>query len=130
MKASPEERRESMRALESLLAKSEKAAGKLPPAGWSGRMLAANVRALRLAGALMRGERAAAFTADDLAEALAAIDDMVARTARAQELPGLGASSRTLLKRRLAALRTAREMIEDKPSHLKEHHENPFEARV
>lgn len=119
-----------MRALESLLAKSEKAARKLPPAGWSGRMLAANVRTLRLAGALMRGERAATFTADDSAEALAAIDDILARIAKAQELPGLGASSQTLLKRRLAALRIAREMIEDKPSHLRKHHEDPFETRV
>lgn len=101
------------RPLDSLISKSEKALAKVSPGTWQHTMLEDNVRALRIAIALMDDE--SAIPALDPAEAgaaLRAFASMERRTEQALAKFSAGTSQHTLLTNRLAALRAAGALIQ------------------
>jgi hypothetical protein len=106
---SPEEVREALEPLASLISKSEKASRKLAPETWQYSMLQDNVKALRLASALIVGgiQSEAPPTRDDLDQTRGAIESMIAKTEGAQSKFSAGTSQHTLLLNRLKALRVA-----------------------
>lgn len=108
-----EDIREALRPIASLISKSEKAQQKLAPGTWQHTMLHANLKALRIAFALMNEEinEMDRFTPDDLQEALRALDLMINRCEKAQAVFSPGSSQHTLQKNRLKALRIASELI-------------------
>ena len=77
---------EVRRPIDSLISKSEKALQKLAPGTWQHTMLQDNLKALRLASALMNKEtdKADHFTRDDFQEALRAFAAMISRSDKAQ----------------------------------------------
>lgn len=110
MDRSPTDEWQEARApIASLIGKSEKALRKLTPGTWQHTMLRENLRALRMAWALMSGGGGGAghFTREDLQEALRAFASMIGRVekAGAKFLPG--SSQHTLQRNRLQALRMA-----------------------
>lgn len=109
----PDEVQEALRPIASLLSKSEKAQRKLAPGTWQHRMLEQNIRALRLASALMsaRAVDAGEFTRDDLREAIQAIRSMIGRAEKAQAKFSPGTSQHTLQRNRLRALHIAEELV-------------------
>ena len=98
----------------SLIGKSEKAQGKLAPATWQYKMLQDNLRALRLAEALLDGQTdaAAGLAPDDMQAALRALASMAAKTEPALAKFRPGTAPHSLSRNRLQALRTASALIE------------------
>ena len=94
----------------SLISKSAKAQRKLAPGTWQHAMLRDNLRALRLAVALMGagGGEAGRFSRDELRDAVRALRAMIGRTAKARAKFTRGTSHHTLLRNRLNALRAAK----------------------
>jgi hypothetical protein len=99
--------------LQSLLSKSEKAITKLRDGTWQHTMLTNNIKALRIALALMDDE-GADFTPDELGAALAALADMTDRTGKSRSKFSAGTSQHTLQDNRLKALRAAENAIKKK----------------
>ena len=99
----------ALRPLASLIGKSEKAQRKLAPGTWQHSMLRDNLKALRLASALLdpAAGQAADFSRTDLEDALRAFAGMIDKTAKAQPKFPPGTSQHTLLRNRLKALRLA-----------------------
>lgn len=97
---------EELRPLISLISKSEKAQQRLRPGTWQHSMLRDNIRALRIAVALM-DESADNYAKDDLQEAVRALDLMIRRTEDAQAKFSAGTAQHTLQRNRLKALRIA-----------------------
>ena len=99
----------------SLISKSEKAQQKLAPGAWQHTMLQNNLRALRLASALMNPPPGPAsgtlprFDAAALEQALAALASMIARTEKPRFAPGT--PQHTLQRNRLKALRLAETIV-------------------
>src|SRR4051794_26610611 len=81
-----EKLQEALRPIASLMSKSEKAMEKLAAGTWQHTMLQANLKALRIASALMNKEAAdkERFTRDDLQDALRALAEMITKTEKAQ----------------------------------------------
>ena len=98
----------------SLISKSEKAQRKLAPATWQYKMLQDNLRALRLAEALLDGQTdaAAGLAPDDMRAALRALASMTAKTEPALTKFRPGTAQHSLSRNRLQALRTASALIE------------------
>ena len=98
----------------SLISKSEKARQKLSPGTWQHAMLEDNLKALRIASALMNGEAGDAdgFTQADLQAALRALSSMIARSENAHVKFAPGTAQHTLLRNRIAALRVAEGLIQ------------------
>jgi uncharacterized membrane protein YccC len=96
-----------------LLRKSEKAQLKLDPATWQHRMLRDNIKALRIAAALMGDEQYAAeeFERGDIEEALSALASMIGRTEKAGAGFTQGTPQHTLQRNRLAALLVAEQLM-------------------
>jgi hypothetical protein len=95
----------------SLVRKSEKAMQKLHEGTWQNAMLRDNLKALRLADALMRGAEAASIPAADFPAALSAPDGMLRRSEQAQEKFAAGTAQHSLLCNRIAALRIAEAFV-------------------
>lgn len=106
------ELQEALRPIASLIGKSEKAQQKLAPGTWQHTMLEDNLKALRIASALMteKVHTADDFTRDDLREALRAFASMIGRTEKALAKFSPGTSQHTLQQNRLKALRVAEAM--------------------
>ena len=109
----PDERREALRPIASLIGKSEKALQKLKPGTWQHAMLRDNLAALRLGTALLNPEAGAAagFARDELQKALRAFASMISRTAKALAKFAPGTSHHSLSRNRLQALRRAEALI-------------------
>ena len=110
------ELQEVLRPIHSLINKSEKAQQKLALGTWQHTMLRDNLKALRIASALLNKETddTHSFTRDDLKEALAAFAPMINKTEKAQANFSFGTSQHTLLQNRLKALLMSEALIESK----------------
>lgn len=97
---------EALVPLASLIRKSEKAQQRLAPGSWQHAMLAENLRALRLAAALMggSGDAAGPWGPEVLQAALTALASMAAKARKAQARFAPGTSHHSLQRNRLAAL--------------------------
>ena len=104
---------DSLRPIESLLRKCEKAQRKLAPDTWSYRMLQDNIQALRLATALMKRDpgRMKDVSPDEGESARQALASMIRRAEAARSKFAPGASPHTLQQNRLRALRLAKTRI-------------------
>lgn len=104
---------ESLRPIGSLISKSEKAQKKLKLGTWQHMTLEENLRALRIAAALMSPTAidAAPASQNDLREALRAIASMIERTEKALAMFSPGMSQHTLQRNRLKALRIAEALV-------------------
>lgn len=113
MKPTPDERRAALRPIASLISKSAKARGKLAPGTWQHTMLRENLKALRLATALIKGRArtAGGFARSDLRAALRALASMISRTSKTRAGQTPGTSQHTLLTNRLKSLRLARDHV-------------------
>lgn len=109
----PDERREALRPIASLIGKSEKALQKLKPGTWQHAMLRDNLAALRLGTALLNAEAGAAagFARDELQKALRAYASMASRTEKALAKFAPGTSPHSLSRNRLQALRRAEALV-------------------
>jgi hypothetical protein len=81
-----EDIREALRSIASLISKSEKVRTNLTPGTWQDTMLSENLKALRIASALMDEEIGDTddCAPDDLREAIAAFKSMINRTENAK----------------------------------------------
>jgi rifampin ADP-ribosylating transferase len=115
---------EALRPIDSLISKSEKAQQKLAPNTWQHAMLRDNLMALHLASALMRqeAEDTSGVTPGDLAEALRALDSMIARTEKTEATFSPGTSQHSLQRNRLKALRVARAVVRSELSEQRFYH--------
>jgi len=102
--------REARRPIASLISKSEKAQRKLAPGTWQHTMLRDNLKALRIASALMNKDTDD-FTRDDLQGAIHALASMISKSEKARAKFSPGTSQRTLQRNRLQALRIAEALI-------------------
>jgi hypothetical protein len=102
-----EEIEEALRPIASLISKSEKAQQKLAPGSWQHTMLQGNLKALRIASALMNKIDTENFAREDLQEALRALDSMISKSEKAQSMFPPGTSQHTLQRNRIKALRIA-----------------------
>jgi hypothetical protein len=104
---------EALAPIASLLSKSEKAQHKVASGTWQHTMLGDNIKALRLALALIGGEGGQSSTATraDLEEALHALDSMIRRVEDTQTKFAAGTSQHSLQRNRLKALRIARSAV-------------------
>ncbi len=105
--------RDTFRPLASLIGKSEKAQRKLAPGTWQHSMLRDNLKALRMASALMDpgagdGDRA---EKRELQEALRAFASMIGKAEKAQAKFSPGTPHYALQRNRLKALRAAEALI-------------------
>jgi hypothetical protein len=100
----------------SLISKSEKALQKLTPGKWQHTMLQGNLRALRIAFALMSGstDHADVPSREDFQAALRAFADMTTKCKAAQSKFAPGTSQHTLQRNRLRAFRAAEARINDR----------------
>jgi hypothetical protein len=107
------ELQEALQPITSLISKSEKAQQKLAPGTWQHTMLRDNLKALRIASALMNNEidDTESFTRDDLQDALRAFASMISKTEKAQAKFTPGTSQHTLQRNRLKALQIAEALI-------------------
>jgi len=105
-----EEVQGALRPLASLLSKSEKAQLRVAPGTWQHTMLRDNVKALRLALALLRDETNG-FAREDLRAAREALVAMIGKTEVAKFSPG--SSPHSLLRNRLEALRVAEARVRE-----------------
>jgi len=110
----PDDGRDALRPMASLIGKSEKAQRKLAKGTWQHAMLRDNLRALRLASDLMtKGAGAGGrIAAGDLREALRAFASMIGKTEKAKAKFPPGTSHHTLQRNRLKALRMAEAVIQ------------------
>ena len=108
-----EEVREALAPLASLLSKSEKAQLKVAPGTWQHTMLGDNIKALRIALALIAeaSRDSDAPARSDLEEALGALDSMIRRVDNTQTKFSPGTSQHSLQRNRLKALRIARSTV-------------------
>lgn len=108
-----DELHESLEPIASLISKSEKAQQKLPPETWQHAMLQENLKALRIASALMNKQTNDQdhFIGNELQESLRAFASMISKTEKAQAKFAPGTSQFTLLRNRLNALRKAAALI-------------------
>jgi hypothetical protein len=108
-----DELQEVRRPLASLLSKSEKARQKLAPGKWPHTMLGDNVRALRVALALMNEAPSGArsITRADLQDALRVLALLIVNAGQAQAKFLPGTSQHTLQRNRLRALRMAKSLV-------------------
>jgi hypothetical protein len=108
-----DELREALRPIASLISKSEKAQQKLAPGTWQHSMLRDNLKALRIASALLNQETNDTdhFTHNDLQEALGAFASMITRTGNTRAKFPPGTSQHSLQQNRLKALRKAEARI-------------------
>jgi hypothetical protein len=108
------ELQEALQPITSLISKSEKAQPKLAPGTWQHTMLRDNLKALRIASALMNNEidDTESFTREDLQEALPAFASMISKAEKAQAKFTPGTSQHTLQANRLKAFRIAEALIE------------------
>jgi hypothetical protein len=106
----------ALRPIGSLISKSEKALRKLTPGTWQHTMLRDNLKALRIASALLGNETGDVdcCTRDDLQETLRPLASMISKTEETQTKFPLGTSQYTLLQNRLKALRKAKALIKVK----------------
>jgi len=111
---------EALRPIASLIGKSEKALQKLAPETWQHTMLRDNLKALRIAAALMNREtdETDSFTQNDLREALNAFASMIGKTEKAQATFSVGTSQHTLQRNRLKALRLAEALVKNRTMRL------------
>ena len=111
---SPQDREKALAPLRSLISKSEKAQQKLAPGTLQHAMLRDNLKALRIALALLTHETETSdrFTAEDLRQALMALAAMIRRTEQAQGKFAPCTSQHSLLRNRLKALRIANDMVQ------------------
>lgn len=105
--------REAHGPIASLISKSEKAQQKLAPGTWQHSMLRDNLKALRVASALMspKARDVDGYSQDDLRDALGALASMIDRTEHALEKFSPGTSQHSLLRNRLGALRVAEALV-------------------
>jgi hypothetical protein len=98
------------RPLASLLSKSEKAQQKLKAGSWQHAMLEENIKALRVAIALLfeQGRKQTRYTQSDLQQATKALAAMISRSVKAQVKFAHGTSPHTLQRNRIKALRLAK----------------------
>lgn len=113
-KPAADERPEVLRPIASLISKSAKAQRKLAPGTWQYQMLRGNLRALRLAFALMTWPAGSAGRrpADDLRAALRTLAAMIGRVEKTGTKFAPGTSPHTLQKNRLRALRAAKAVLQ------------------
>ncbi|MCZ7591781.1 MAG: hypothetical protein M5U15_06355 [Kiritimatiellae bacterium] len=102
---------EAMRPLLSLIGKSEKAQQKLAPGSWQYAMLRDHLCALRLATRLLNNRPPRGASLDELKNAVASIDAMIAKTKPSLTRFAPGTPHRSLAQNRLFALRAARAAI-------------------
>lgn len=104
---------ETLRPIDSLISKSEKAKQKLAPGTWQHTMLSKNLKAMRMASALMNHNMKVAgiITRDDLQEALHSFASMIGKTEKSQATFEPGTSTHTLQRNRLKALLKAESII-------------------
>lgn len=107
---------EARRPLASLLSKSEKALHKLTPGTWQHAMLCSNVKALRLALALIDDTSPAAhnFPQTAMQDAVRAIASMATKAHTAQSKFPPGTPQHTLQRNRLSALQVAESLLSAK----------------
>lgn len=100
--------------MESLILKSEKAQRGVAPGTWQHAMLRDNLKALRIASALMgeRMDKADGPSRDELLEAVGALASMAAKAEKARRKFLRGTPQHTLQRNRLLALRKAAGRIE------------------
>ena len=112
---SMEVREKALRPISSLIGKSEKAQRKLEPGMWQYAMLRDNLKALRIASALMNEEvnSPPRFAREDLREALQALAMMLIRSEKARQKFPPGTAQHTLLVNRIEALRVARDLVDE-----------------
>jgi hypothetical protein len=105
--------REALPPIASLISKSEKARAKLTSGTWQHTMLSENLKALRVASALMDEEIGDTddCAPDDLREAIAAFKSMINRTENAKMKFKEATSQYSLQRNRLRALRIAEALI-------------------
>lgn len=110
----PDELQEALRAIASLISKSEKAQQKLAPGTWQHKMLEASLKALHLATGLMtRGTQdAQELPPNELQEALRALASMIGKAEKAQAKFSPGTSQHSLQRNRLKALRIAKALTQ------------------
>lgn len=103
----------ALRPIVSLISKSEKAQQKLVPGTWQHTMLQDNLKALRIAAALMSKEtnNTDDLTPDDLQEALKVFASMISKVKKTEEKISPGTAQQTLLRNRLEALHLAETQI-------------------
>ena len=108
-----DELQEALRPIASLISKSEKAQQKLASGTWQHTMLRDNLKALRIASALMneKAGETGRLAQDDLQEAIRAVASMISKTAKAKAKFRPGTSQHTLQRNRLKALRIAEGLI-------------------
>lgn len=113
----------ALKPVESLIGKSEKAQRRLAPGTWQHTMLGDNLRALRIAHALMseRVDGAHAPSEAELSDALGAFDSMIARARDAKTKFAPGTPQHSLQRNRLEALRLARALTENAARDLERH---------
>ena len=106
-KNTTDELHEALRPIASLISKSEKAQQKLAPGTWQHVMLRDNIKALKIATALINKETgvASSFIRDELQEALLAFAAMISKAEKARAKFSPGSSQYTLQRNRLKALR-------------------------
>lgn len=109
----PDESQKLLRPLASLIIKSEKAQQKLTSGSWQHTMLQDNLKALRIASALMNGKsnERERFKVHDFQETMRALASMIGKTEKAMARFSPGSSHHTLQQNRLKALRKAEELI-------------------
>ena len=112
-KPAADARRELLRPIASLIRKSEKAQRKLAPGTWQSKMLRDNLRALRLASALMTRPAGGAGRRppDDLRAARMTLAAMIGRVEKTAKQFAPGTAPHTLQKNRLRALHAAQAVI-------------------
>lgn len=103
---------EELRPLASLISKSEKAQQKVAEGTWQHRMLGENLRALRLASALLgQVSSAGPFAHEELVDAAHTLSALIAKVEQTQAQFAPGTAQHTLQRNRLRALRIAEERV-------------------
>lgn len=104
----------ALRPIDSLLGKSEKAIQKLSAETWQHSMLQSNIKALRIASALLRGDAGSAkeYPREDLQEALKAVALMLSKSEKARGKFAPGTAHHTLAGNRIHSLQIAADAME------------------
>lgn len=109
-----QETADALKPIVSLISKSEKALRKVAPGTWQHSMLEANLKALRIAHALMEEGPPikTRFPQNELDDARRSMASMIAKTEEAQAKFSSGTSQHTLLRNRRRALKVALALID------------------
>jgi len=112
----PDEVRDALRPITSLIGKCAKARQKLKPGTWQHTMLGDNLKALNIASALMTGkpDPAEVPARADLQDALRALASMIGKTETALAAFSPGTAQHSLQHNRLRALRLAEARIRER----------------